>query len=91
MCLKELSRVSKWLKELKNPFLNMTQRIELLSIWLKELNMTQIIELFFLIWLKKIDLSRWLKELKFFDHMTQRIEPFSAWFTELNRSFPRDL
>ena len=81
MCLKELSRVSKWLKELKNPFLNMTQRIELLSMWLKELNMTQIIELFLNMSQKNLTFLgdsknwifsiTWLRELNPFQHDSQ--------------------
>ena len=58
-----------WLKEL-NTFLNMTQRIGLVSKWLKELN------LFFSKWLKEFNLffSKWLKELNLFSQMTRRLD-----------------
>ena len=53
-----------WLKEL-NTFLNMTQRIGLVSKWLKELNRVSK-------WLKEFNLffSKWLKELNLFLKMT---------------------
>ena len=53
-----------WLKEL-NSFLNMTQRIGLVSKWLKELNRVSK-------WLKEFNLffSKWLKELNLFLKMT---------------------
>ena len=62
-------------------FLNMTQRIEIIFEWLKELN--------FFIWLKEWNLFFfwiWLIELNFLINktMTQRNEPFFLTLTELN-------
>ena len=82
--------LQKWRKELSLFSVNMTQRIELFLICLKELSF------FFSIWLKELNFfpSIWLKELilflkldskgwTFLLSMTQRIEPFFwIWLKE---------
>ena len=78
-----------------NLFLQLTQRSELFSNWLKEVNffiwqkMTQRFD-FFLIWLQEPNtFLNMTQRIEHFLNMTQRIELFSKWLKEVNFLFDK--